>query len=59
LRQNSLLVGFALGALLVVLVLLYVLYTEYRLVDLHLRDMKAAMLAHGINPNPHMPNESP
>jgi hypothetical protein len=40
-------------------VLVYVLWTEYRLADLHLRDMKAAMLAHGIDPNPHMPRESP
>jgi hypothetical protein len=59
LRQNSLLTGFALGGLAVLTVLVYVLWTEYRLADLHLRDMKAAMLAHGMDPNPHMPRESP
>lgn len=59
LRQNSLLTGFALGGLAVLTVLVYVLWTEYRLADLHLRDMKAAMLAHGLDPNPHMPRESP
>lgn len=59
LRQNTLLTGFCLGGLAVLTVLVYVLWTEYRLADLHLRDMKAAMLAHGIDPNPHMPRESP
>lgn len=59
LRHNSILTGFALGGLAVLCVLVYVLWTEVRLANLHLADMKAAMLAHGINPNPHMPGESP
>lgn len=58
-RLNSILTGFCLGGLAVLTVLVYVLWTEYRLADLHLRDMKAAMLAHGMDPNPHMPRESP
>lgn len=56
---NTILLGFCLGGLLILTVLTYVLWTEYRLADLHLRDMKAAMLAYGINPHPHMERESP
>jgi hypothetical protein len=56
---NTILLGFCLGGLLVLTVLTYVLWTEYRLADLHLRDMKAAMIAYGIDPSPHMKRESP
>jgi hypothetical protein len=49
----------SLGMLVATLFLVHILYTEVRLANLHLADMKAAMLAHGINPNPHMPGESP
>ena len=58
-RLAIILASGALFGLVVSLVALSMLYTEYRLADVHLRDMKAAMLAHGINPNPHMPGESP
>jgi hypothetical protein len=58
-RLALILASGALFGLLVSLFALHFLWTEYRLADLHLRDMKAAMIAHGMDPNPHMPKESP
>jgi hypothetical protein len=58
--QLALLVGgVSFGLLIGTLFLVHILWTEVRLANLHLGDMKAAMLAHGINPNPHLPGESP
>lgn len=51
--------GISFGLLIGMLFLVHILWTEVRLDNLHLADMKAAMLAHGINPNPHMPGEAP
>lgn len=51
--------GAAFGGVVVLAILMHVYWAESRLANLHYADMKAAMLAYGINPNPHLPKESP
>lgn len=59
LTLSTIIAGFAAGGVVVLAILMTILWSEYRLNNLHLADMKAAMLRHGIDPNPHMPGESP
>jgi len=47
----------ALGGLIVLAIMLHIVWAEYRLNNMDLEDMKAAMVAYGINPHPHTPGE--
>lgn len=49
----------ALALVLVQMLFSYGLWNRVDLLMLYYRDIKAALLQHGVNPHPHLPTESP
>jgi hypothetical protein len=49
----------ALALVLVQLLFSYGIWNRVDLVTMYYRDIKAALLAHGVNPHQHLPTESP